>query len=157
MRRKWLRLLASGCLVSACVYVDGGLEVHAEPGSRADSLVFHAFVLPDSVQGGGSISSVTVWSCAATENPTPLWRIERTQRPFWRRANSGTHFRYGSVPSAEWRTVQAARALAPGCYVVRTPGDGIGGRQEVLLSADGRVRNVDAALRDSLLAGTAEP
>jgi len=51
-----MRTLMLALILGGTVACDPGYTIHVERGSRADSLVFHAFRIPDSVAGTGGIS-----------------------------------------------------------------------------------------------------
>jgi|SRR6266550_7688689 len=55
---------------------DPGTMVHPEPGSRIDSLLFHAFVLPDSLHPNQGLVSLAVYQCGDTTQRA-LWEIKR--------------------------------------------------------------------------------
>lgn len=141
---KWYRFgVVAAIALGAC---DPGIDAHVEPGSRADSLVFHAFMYPDSLRGGKSISAISVVGCRLRNGTRPMyWKAERRQRTFtWLQAPE-TRFRYGRLPESEWRVVHVADSLKPGCYRADLPGAGVGGTTWFVVHGDGSVTNADTA------------
>ena len=111
---------------------DPGTAIHPEPGSRSDSLFFHAFVYPDSSAPNRDLSSVTVTEC---QTRRVVWRVERKRRgPL-----PPLLIRYGSLPSADWTESKAPERLRPGCYSVSSIGGGIGFDADFEIRADGTV------------------
>lgn len=137
MRRPALSALL--LILAAC---DPALEAHPEPGSRADSLIIHAFVGLDSAGGGKSLYSLVVTRCstAAAHAPDTAWAIERAAGPGSRAREPRTVFRYGAVPGAEWSVRHIPVPLSPGCYDLDVEGSGIGGMTEFRIDSQGVVR-----------------
>jgi hypothetical protein len=135
-----LTVLASASVLAvACIYGDPGTMVHAEPGSRIDSIVFHAFVFPDSIHPNQGLVSLAVYQCGDTTHRA-LWAIERTSqgvRGAFHRTAIPLFIRYGELPAPEWVQRQAASSLQAGCYSVRTVGGGIGAQRQFYVQADG--------------------
>jgi len=113
--------------------------VHPEPGSRIDSLLFHAFVLPDSLHPNQGLVSLAVYQCGDTTQRA-LWEIKRpSQRVHgaFDRMPTPLFIRYGRLPGPTWVERHAARPLRPGCYYVLTGGGGIGAYRQFYIQADG--------------------
>jgi hypothetical protein len=140
MRHCWLPVLA-GVLtsMSACAYGDPGTQVHPEPGSRTDSLMFHAFVSADSQHANRNVRFLEVFACGDSSRHL-LWRVERPDRGFLsRRIEVPLYIRYGRLPAPGWLEPTGPTPLAPGCYLVRTFGGGIGAQSKFEVAVDGRV------------------
>jgi len=118
---------------------DPGTIVHPEPGSRIDSILFHAFVFPDSVHPNQGLVSLAVYQCGdATQRA--LWEIKRPSQRVdgaFGRMPTPLFIRYGELPGPTWVQRHAARPLRPGCYYVRTTGGGIGAERQFYAKADG--------------------
>src|SRR2546427_246072 len=88
---------------------DPGTMVHPEPGSRIDSLLFHAFVFPDSLDPNQGLVSLAVYQCGDT-----------TQRA----ARSAPRAKLSRL-RAVWRSVMVSAAeskpisCVPGCTPAR--------------------------------------
>ena len=118
---------------------DPGTMVHPEPGSRIDSLLFHAFVLPDSLHPNQGLVSLAVYQCGDTTQRA-LWEIKRPSQRVdgaFDRMPTPLFIRYGKLPGPTWVQRHAAHPLRPGCYYVLTGGGGIGAYRQFYVQADG--------------------
>lgn len=124
--------------VTAC---DPALYAHIEPGSRPDSLVIHAFVGVDSAAGGKSLYEILVSGCDRRENVRDTaWAISRGEGVRSHSEDRRTFFRYGALPSAEWKVQHDAELLSPGCYELLVGGYGLGGVSRFEVDSQGRVQ-----------------
>jgi len=118
---------------------DPGTMVHPEPGSRIDSLLFHAFVFPDSLDPNQGLVSLAVYQCGDTTQRA-LWEIKRPSQRVdgaFDRMPTPLFIRYGKLPGPTWVQRHAAHPLRPGCYYVLTGGGGIGAYRQFYVQADG--------------------
>jgi hypothetical protein len=119
----------------ACV--SGRDEVHIEPGSRADSLVIHAFLAPDSANGGAPLRELTVSRCSAG-SPTTDWTIEHRSAGLGARPSDPVFFRYAAhIPG--WTTTRSALPMKSGCYLVMLSGGGHWASTQFWVSEGGTV------------------
>jgi hypothetical protein len=127
-----LMVILAGC--------DPSNAIHIESGFRADSLVFHAFQRPDSLDGAGGPSSIEV---SATDSlgrtVRPVWQLSRDRGGLFSRSPSPVFFRYGADSISGWIITKRAEPLRPGLYVAFANGGGIGGTQRFVVAANGGV------------------
>jgi len=119
---------------------DPSNAIHVESGFRADSLVFHAFRRPDSLDGAGGLSSIEVSACDSLgQTVKPVWQLSRDRGGLFSRSSSPVFFRYGADSISGWIIPQRAEPLRPGLYVAFANGGAIGGMQRFIVEANGRV------------------
>ena len=127
-------------MLAAC---DPANAIHVEPGSRADSPVFHAFQRPDSVHGADALSTIEVMACDSSGRMVrPVWTLRHDERGWifaLFHAASPVRFRYGADSIPGWTITHRAEPLRPGLYVARASGAALDGQQRFLVDAKGRV------------------
>jgi hypothetical protein len=132
-------ILVLAVTLAAC---DPMNAIHVEPGSRADSLVFHAFQRPDSVHGADALSTIEVMACDSSGRTVrPVWRLRHDERG-WISAHfhpSPVTFRYGADSIPGWTIMQRAEPLHAGLYAASAEGGGIGGYQRFFVDSLGHV------------------
>jgi hypothetical protein len=127
-------------LVVAVMACDPANEIHVEPGSRADSLVLHAFRSPDSVTGGARLSRLWVATCdTAGSRLRDTWVLERAPTSLFRRSPSPVLFRYGQ-PTPGWHAAHPASVLREGCHIGSVEGAAIGGTVRFWVGPNGEIR-----------------
>src|SRR5689334_18828187 len=99
-----------------CLGCDPFNEIHVEPGSSAHLLTLHAFLMPDSVDGIGAITGITVGRCATATAGPIVWSIERRRPRFSLFGGRGTtrestRLEYGNLPSGRWTTTHPPEPL----------------------------------------------
>lgn len=135
-----MRRLHPLLLLLGLVACDPANEIHVDPGSRADSLILHAFQLPDSLDGTEWLYNLTVATCpSASDSAVPVWQIER-RGASGRNPNSvSPYFRYGQRPRGDWTTVRGPLSLHAGCYAADVQGGGISGYTRFVVDSTGRI------------------
>ena len=144
-RMRILAVLFPALAAGAC---DPPLYAHVEPGSRADSLVFHAFK-DDSVADADEIYGIRVTGRGDSTGIPIYWEVERRARRFYPPREPRTHFRYGELPASDWIEPTWPVILRPGCYEAEVTGGGLSAYARYVVRADGRVLNIDPQSRGS--------
>lgn len=127
-------------LLIALVGCDPSNEIHVESGFRADSLVFHVFQGPDSIDGAGGLSSIEVSATDSLgQTVKPVWQLSRDRGGLFSRSPSPVFFRYGADSISGWIITKRAEPLRPGRYVAFANGGGIGGTHRFVVAENGRV------------------
>ena len=121
---------------------DSANEIHVEPGSSARALTLHAYQLPDSADGSGGITRITVGRCGATSTGPAVWNIERRPGVRWFGPRETTRFRYGLAPSARWTITHPSEPLDSGCFYAVADGGAIFGLTFFRVRSDGTIETV---------------
>jgi hypothetical protein len=132
-----LSLIAASVCLLAC---DPANAIHVERGADAEDLVLHAFLWPDSVNGGEHLSRIEVAECdSAGRIQRPVWELERARSGWFSHPAAPVRFRYGADSIPGWLTVHAAEALHSGLYAAIAEGNAMNALTRFAVRNDGSI------------------